>query len=233
MEPDFGNRPFSLIHYLAVKSVFEINTPEKIFLHYCYEPSGKYWDLAKRMMILNKIDAPTEIFGNKLVRYADRADVIRIQVLQQWGGIYLDMDTICVKPFGELLNYDCVMAKEEDQGLCNAVIIARNTAQFLSIWLESFRTFKGNWGTHGVVMPLTLSKIHPTLVHILPQETFFYPLWKEVEKLYEAVVLNPNAIIHHLWESSSWDKYLKDLTEEDIRSKDTTYNLIARKFLTI
>ena len=41
----------------------------------------------------------------------------------------------------------------------------------------------------------------------------------------------PEAYCHHLWETVSWDKYLKNLTPEFILNKDTSYNLLARRHL--
>ena len=41
----------------------------------------------------------------------------------------------------------------------------------------------------------------------------------------------PEAYLHHLWESFAWEKYMSKLTVEDIQKNDTTYNLIARRFL--
>jgi len=41
----------------------------------------------------------------------------------------------------------------------------------------------------------------------------------------------PEAYVHHLWESFAWEPYMAALSPEMILEKDTTYNLIARKFL--
>ena len=40
----------------------------------------------------------------------------------------------------------------------------------------------------------------------------------------------PNAYAHHLWESNAWEHF-STLTEERIKTEDTTYNKLARKFL--
>ena len=36
LEKKFGNRPFSIFHYLAIKSAYEINEPDKIYFYYKY-----------------------------------------------------------------------------------------------------------------------------------------------------------------------------------------------------
>lgn len=38
--------------------------------------------------------------------------LISLQALYKFGGIYLDLDTICVKPFTELLTHHFVMGQE-------------------------------------------------------------------------------------------------------------------------
>jgi hypothetical protein len=39
------------------------------------------------------------------------------------------------------------------------------------------------------------------------------------------------AYCHHIWETTTWDPYLKNLTVDDIMNIDTTFNKIARRFL--
>ena len=38
--PDFGGKPFSLVHYLAVKSAHEVNKPDMMHFYHKYEPTG-------------------------------------------------------------------------------------------------------------------------------------------------------------------------------------------------
>jgi hypothetical protein len=49
--------------------------------------------------------------------------------------------------------------------------------------------------------------------------------------MFEDTIEFPGAYLHHLWESFSWNPYLTGLSEEEIKSRDTTYTLIARKYL--
>jgi len=48
MTPDFGGRPFSLSHYLAVRSAWEVLKPERMMLHCRYVPTGEWWERARR-----------------------------------------------------------------------------------------------------------------------------------------------------------------------------------------
>lgn len=238
---DFGGKPYSLVHYLAVKSAFELNKPEKIFFYYTYEPNGEWWEKTKKLAELIKVDPPSEIFGNPLIHVAHKADILRLNVLLENGGIYMDLDTICNKPFSPLLNNKFVIGKQgrwRKMGLCNAVMMSEKNSEFIKIWLNEYRSFRSKgrdkyWAEHSVEVPMLLAKKHPDLLHTEPYNSFHYPLYypMSLKKLFVQSRTYPDAYCHHLWEGGSWEKYLKDLSVENIQSTDTTYNLIARRFL--
>lgn len=79
MSPDFGGKPFSLVHYLAVRSAVELNKPEAALFHYQYEPAGEWWEKAKPLLKLNKISSPDSVSDNKLYHVAHKADVLRLR----------------------------------------------------------------------------------------------------------------------------------------------------------
>src|SRR5258708_6871344 len=110
--PDFGGKPFSLVHYLAVKSAYMVNKPDCINLFCQHEPQGEWWEKAKRYVNVVRVAPPEEVFGVRLYHFAHKADVMRLQVLMDQGGIYLDMDIICVRPFTPLLGHSFVMGQQ-------------------------------------------------------------------------------------------------------------------------
>jgi len=238
---DFGGKPFSLVHYLAVKSAKEVNKPEEIFFYYSYEPEGEWWDRTKELVSLKKIAAPAEIFGNPLYHVAHKADIIRLQYLIETGGIYMDLDTISKKPFTPLLKNKFVIGKQgkwRNMGLCNAVMMSEKNSEFAKIWFEEYRTFRSKgkdkyWAEHSVSVPLKLSKKFPSLLHIEKYNSFHFPLYYSLslKDLFVNSKDYPQAYCHHLWEGGSWDLYLRDLTVDQILRIDTTYNIIARRFL--
>ncbi|MBS1517379.1 MAG: hypothetical protein JSS91_04760 [Bacteroidetes bacterium] len=241
LSEDFGGKPYSLVHYLAVRSAREINDPEEIFFYYSYEPEGEWWEKTKEIVTAVKVIPPDEIFGNKLYHVAHKADILRLEKLSETGGIYMDLDTICCKPFTPLLDNKFVMGRQgkfRKMGLCNAVMMSEKNSGFIKIWMNEYKTFRSKgkdkyWAEHSVQIPLKLSKLHPELLHIEPYDSFHYPLYYsfELKKMFEKNLRYPNAFCHHLWEGGSWDKYLKDMTVESILKNDTTYNLLARRFL--
>ena len=268
MALDFGGKPFSLVHYLSIRSAVDLNKPEKTIFHYQYEPEGEYWEMAKPMLTLNKITAPDKFMGSQLQHVAHKADVVRLQALKETGGIYLDLDTISVRPLTELLNHSFVIGQEQkaaysprnrrqkikyalrkriglikeekaaSTGLCNAVLLSEQNSRFVNLWLAEYKTFRSKgrdkyWNEHSVKVPLQLALRYPEDITLLDPYAFHYPLYTQdgLRTMFEEQTDFPGAYLHHLWESFSWDSYLSRLTIQDIFQMDTTYNMIARKFL--
>lgn len=103
-----------LFSFVAIKSCLVLNNPQKVILHCNYIPVGKYWERLEKYVTPNIIEVPKEIFGNKIIKFAHAADVIRIKELLKTGGVYLDLDTICLRPFPEdLFTQKCVMGLEK------------------------------------------------------------------------------------------------------------------------
>jgi hypothetical protein len=268
MVADFGGMPFGLVHYLSIKSAIVINNPDTVYFHYQYEPEGEWWLKAKDLLTLNKITAPKSFMGNDLCHMAHRADVVRLQALKETGGIYLDTDTISVRPLTDLLQNSFVIGQElkavftpknfrqrakhsvrkqfgflkemapGSTGLCNAVLLSEKNGAFVSRWLDEYKTFRSlgrdkYWNEHSVQTPQKLAEQNQESIIKLNPYAFHYPLYDGpgLKLMFEEVCEFPEAYLHHLWESFSWNKYLSKLTPEEIKTKDTTYNLIARRFL--
>ena len=266
MAADFGGRPFSLSHYIAIKSAVEVNKPIAVIFHYEFEPVGEWWEKAKPLITLNKIKAPDSIMGMPLCHVAHKADVVRLRALKETGGIYLDLDTICVKPLHDLLNHHFIIGQELEpeyvpknwrqrvkhairqklsgkkegkiNGLCNAVLLAEKESDFVNLWLDTYSSFRSKgrdnyWNEHSVFVPIKLAADHPDKVTLLGPYAFHYPLYNKpgLQSMFQKVTSFPDAYLHHLWESFSWNDYLSKLSVKDIFEKDTTYNCMARKYL--
>jgi hypothetical protein len=263
LKADFGGKPFSLVHYLSIQSAIAVNKPERVYFHYHHEPDGYWWELIKPHLTLNKVHIPESIFGNPLHHFAHKADVIRLEVLLEYGGVYMDLDTISVRPLAELkrnssfiigsqLNHEpfslrlkrSVKALDPSPlmsaitGLCNAVIMASRNNPFVKTWFESYRYFRSQgrdeyWHEHSVEVPQQLASTYRSLVTIASPYRFHYPIYDDngLKNLFEHKRVFPDAYVHHLWETLSWDRYLQHLTPEEICRVDTTYNLLARQHL--
>ena len=191
LSDDPALREFTFQHYVAVHAAHELLRPAVLWLHHHYVPTGEWWARARPLLVLKPTDAHAEVFGRPLAHAAHRSDVLRLQLLITHGGIYLDMDVVVVRPFGDALlaaGHTFVMGKEGDadaggfHGLCNAVMLARPNASFAVRWLEAYRDFGSAgdaWSHHSVQLPAELAEQHPGEVHVLPHTAFFWPDWQE------------------------------------------------------
>lgn len=236
LREDFGGIPFSLVHLLAVRSAHAVNRPDAMYLHCVHEPSGIWWERAKELLNVVRVEPIVELGGRPVEHAAHRTDYLRLAVLWKHGGIYLDLDTICVRPFSPLLRHRFVMGREEDAGYCNAVMMGRPGSPFVEAWLDSFRDFRPQpWGWHAVLTPQRIGDpfIANGELTIEPTESFFCPLYRppDLERLFARTEDFPLAYCHHLWEQKSWAPYLQHLSPDRIRSSDTTYNRLAQPFV--
>jgi hypothetical protein len=230
-----GGKPFSLVHYVAVASCHAVNHPRTINLYYRFEPSGYWWEKAKPLLNPVPVTPPASIFGNPLVRAEHIADVLRLQILIERGGVYLDLDVISIRPFAALMGFDSVLGEECGVGLCNAVILASPGSVFLRRWLNAYRSFDGReWNMHSVRVPYLLWCQRPDQVHVVDHMSFFWPMyWPDH---LEAFFRKPGSdfcaesFCVHLWQSFTW-RYLEDLTESHIIATQTEFCSLLRPYL--
>ncbi|CAG2178310.1 unnamed protein product [Oppiella nova] len=87
---------------------------------------------------------PTQVFGKNLSEgwlIWHASDVSRLQVLQEFGGIYLDRDVYVIKPFNEFLKYEMTIDFESQNTLGSQVLIGHKNARFLRLCYETFRDY--------------------------------------------------------------------------------------------
>lgn len=246
-----GGGNFSIINYLSIKSSIKLNNPIKSTIYIDQEPAGEWWQKIKPLLTVERINTPTSVFDCPLLHPAHQTDVIRLENLIKHGGIYLDVDVICRKPFTNLLNgVNVVMAKEVLQnktvGLCNAVILAPPNSNFLKRWYQGFDPQKSLWrgfrskgydeyySEMSVKYSYFLSSIYAEEIDILGSEAFFYPNYSQKELALFFETYDPsfeNSYCHHLWSNAAYDKYLKQVTQESIDKQDTSFSRLAKQFL--
>ena len=176
---------FNIIRYLNIKSVYEVNKPDNIYFYYKHKPYGEWWDRVQDYITPVEIEPPTEIFGNPVNHFAHQADIIRLQLLIEEGGIYLDSDVLCVKPFTPLLDIedskgDFIMAREGENlpKLSNAVMLSKKDAEFPKTWLSRYTNFNDDiWVEHSIELPYKLSEEFPDNLTVLGHKTFAWPLY--------------------------------------------------------
>jgi hypothetical protein len=192
--------PLSYFHYLAVLSALLVNKPDAIYFHYQHRPAGPWWDEVERIAIPLQRDAREVVEGKRLAHYAHRADIMRLEVLIERGGVYLDIDTLCLKPWHALLDNRFVIGEESDRSLCNAVLMSEPGAVFARQWLQLYpQAFtEGEWANAGCVLPHVLARV-PGMgeqVTILPKKMLHDPTGPV---LFDPGEIPPDLLIAHWW----------------------------------
>jgi hypothetical protein len=233
---------FQLINYLVLLSARRHLQPRQLFVHYSQEPTGYWWLKAKHDRGLNitvhRIPMITSIYQHTLYHHAHRTDIARLNILDQYGGIYLDFDVLVLRSFARLLNnnqqVEAIVAWESSvyQSICNAVILAPKSSIFLRRFIQSYQSFNGTcWACHSVVLLGQLAQIYSNEVLILPSHAFFTPSWTHIDELY---IYNQYDFQHnyacHLWNSYVGKLYLSNLTLPSILnpSRMTTFVRMLR-----
>ncbi|KAI8140422.1 hypothetical protein BJV82DRAFT_671498 [Fennellomyces sp. T-0311] len=227
-----------LAHYIAIKAAHDVIQPDKIYLHYHYQPTGDLFERARPMLTLRKVPLIDNIFGRKVQHFAHRADIVRLEVLREFGGIYFDLDLFALKPIDHLLDEEFVMAQEGQDGsvgLCNAMMMSRPNSRFVQRYYASYATFDmDQWNYHSVVLPGKLARHFQDEISILDYKAFFWPLWDSVglrtlylEKSYDFTA----NLGSHIWESPANKHLMKDVTEETILNVDNSLYCKLRPFL--
>lgn len=133
--------------------------------------------------------------------------------------------------------------RHERPSVCNAFVMARANAPFLVDLRERMaEALDGSWDAHSCALIQTLAEEQPQTIHLEGTRPFYRFMWtrEDLRLLFEGLERNL-AGIHsiHLWSHLWWERSRRDfsrfhagkLTERHVRNVDTTYNVIARRFL--
>jgi len=210
--------------------------PRKILLWYDAEstpPTGAWWQFARQSvahLLPVPYQRPTSVYNRTLLVPEHQSDVVRLTVLEEFGGLYVDLDVIIVRPVDSLLGYDVVMGAETPQMLGSGFIsVTHANATFIRLWRQSYADDfdDSDWNRHSVYMPMQLAQQHPSLVHV---EWFSInrPNWNERQWLYTAGKLwdwSANYAVHLWYREHPADIVYDPLT---IRNLNTTTGEVLR-----
>ncbi|XP_064651332.1 uncharacterized protein LOC135502432 isoform X2 [Lineus longissimus] len=223
---------FRFYHLISVLSAYKHIKPSVIYFWYDYIPQGALWrDVLKRVPImkLKHRPAPTHTYHRSLGRYDQhQSDVVRLEVLMEFGGIYMDLDVVALKSFDPLLEFDTTMGYEDRNRLCNGIIISKPNAPFLRLWHLEYATFDDNsWAFHSVELPAILAETYPRIIHT-EERSLHRPNWKEWRWMYKTGMLydwSKNFAVHLFYIHTLG---LTEHSPESIKKLDTTMGQIFR-----
>lgn len=251
------NPEMNFITYLAIRSALMSLRPDTLKIHYEELNMDNVWfqKLRDNVTLVHHdmaLEYPKQVQEKWQVSHL--ADVLRLDILRQEGGIYFDTDAIALQSFDSLRHNarDVILGHEggNRHGFCNAVIVARQDASFLHQWIESYRDFSvGEWNYHSVILPKQMASDFPDQVCPLAPSVFFWPTWtiNHIEFMHESITadeakkvedqlriygggLHSGQLAYHAWNQVARHD-LKQLTPDIVRDKNTRFNIMVRRFL--
>lgn len=222
-----NDEDFLFCYYISVLSCKLINSPDNIFFYYSQEPKGHWWEKTKKLVKLVKVDPPTHIGSKEIKNIAHKSDALRMCLLQHYGGIYLDTDTICVKSYRHLLSNKFVISNEitnlnENMGLCNAVVMCQPKCKFINLWSGNYEAHfqPDGWQEASTLLPYAIYLLpefkETEEATILGPESFLGPSFKTLDLIFEKESEIPeDLIVLHLWNRHSKSKYLDKINNFD------------------
>lgn len=235
-----NSRPFTYVNYLAVKVANDVQKPQNIFFYYNEEPKNNpHWEALKSFVTMVKVDPPKEIGGVELKYPQYQADVYRLQVLRDHGGIYLDTDTFLLKPLDPLMKENTTMGADsvDEHGNFKSVgiglIIAKRNSEIFNLWLDKIPEYLKSdvWASHAVDLPMELWKADNSLFNFVRPKMFVPFGWKDkyiLENDRENLKLINGSYAVHMW-NTIWANDLNQINESWMQESDSLFAELFRK----
>uniref|UniRef100_A0A8W8KE60 Alpha-1,4-N-acetylglucosaminyltransferase n=1 Tax=Magallana gigas TaxID=29159 RepID=A0A8W8KE60_MAGGI len=229
-----GGRDWSFKTYIPCSNKsLEVNGTSKELIRSQFIPSCVNYDvklevrknLNESLKFPVSVNPPSKIGNRKIVFLEHKSDILRLQILREYGGIYLDTDQLLLTSLDKFRDRECTMGVASDGYLGSAVIIASKNSAFIKKWMDSYSAYKPNsWGQNSVIMATKLAKQNPNLIHLERHYCSFYPyptyLFKQNYKWSHSYGL-------HIYKPGR-EKQLKQLNFSSIRKLNNTLGAAFR-----
>ena len=155
---DRDTRFFDWPCYVAIRSAWEKLQPEELIVHILdgIEPAtaADWWQAAKQFVTavvpFARADVPLSLNGVKITHPAFIADFRRIQILHDWGGIYMDTDALSLRNFEDLRHWKAVLGRQggELRATVGLMMFEKNSNLLRALLDRMKRAYTGAWGVH-------------------------------------------------------------------------------------
>jgi len=184
------------------------------------------------VLTVRPLQAPS---GKPLVFGEHSTDLARIDILINYGGIYLDSDILVLKSFDPLLRHNYVMGRVTPDQINSGIVLSRRGEAFLSLWLESYKSYKGKGETYthkATIVPHKLAELYPHLIHV-EEESLNKPNWKPegMRQLYTGHYNWSDNYAIHLWHRYLPSGVSVPKKPEDIEHLNSTLGEVIRFIL--
>lgn len=241
----FGETEFYNFHHRCVHSMLQYMPDYEIRIYNAKEPVGNaFWDDIKQQkrVSIHKMDPPVFFDGFELKHFQYKADVVRLELLYEHGGVYLDLDMLITRPFHEVFSsgHSFYISEERTNGagngaLINAFLAAKPKNEFVKLWLNEFKSGLrlGIWATHIRDSNKKLLIDHPHYIHkyrirILDGKHFMALHWQDTVAFIHSETMPyefpAESYGTHLWETILGDVMKKNEFLHKQKMELTIYN---------
>ncbi|KAJ3109715.1 hypothetical protein HDU96_007160 [Phlyctochytrium bullatum] len=222
---------FKMHHYLAIRSMNDKIRPEKFYIHGSDFPLGQ--ELFERVMrefkpVLITSRNVSTIYTHIIGGYEHRSDVLRLENVIRFGGMYFDLDVFAVKDMDRFLGNEATMGAQPGRGINNGMIIGKRCARFLRHWHRQYRSFNDSlWDEHSVHLPGILYDRNPRGL-VLASEALYnhWPNQICFNEEHDPKIWKPIHAVH-----SFYRDYGKEHSEEELKTLENNYGRLARNLM--
>ncbi|XP_065190192.1 uncharacterized protein LOC135821058 [Sycon ciliatum] len=160
------------LHWLSVMSAIRFIRPDLVIVHYmgrqttCWARRIKAHPLVVFQPMSTSL-VPHALNHANISELAHQADFLRLTLLWQYGGIYMDFDALITKSFDPLMFQEAVVSYQISQEMGNGLMVSRPRSCFICGYARrACHNFDGRWTTHSV---WTLTRMVRFEEHIFPE----------------------------------------------------------------
>lgn len=195
-----NQRPLKDYNYKCIYSAINNCPNYQIIIHNDIEPDTEEWSVLKNntQVKINKIERIKIFDGYNINHVQYESDIIRLKILYEYGGIYLDNDVYVTQNLDSLLtNANFYISKETENNLINCALISSPQNEFINIWMSYFSMgFRmNNWGWHIRDLPNILFKKYPHYLKKYNIEILEYITFCPIHWTQGHLLSDPNFII--------------------------------------
>ncbi|ESN96353.1 hypothetical protein HELRODRAFT_189210 [Helobdella robusta] len=220
-------KEMKFINYVSISSAYKIHKPDVIMFHCNFLPSGKWWETLWRSIPLKIVyrKKPSTIHGQNIIHTFHKGDVAKIEILMEYGGIYLDYDVLVVNSLNPLRRYDACLGKEKPPKLIAGIIIAQKNSLFLKMLHESYknnyRPYDWDYNCARVAYQIALQR--PDLIHV-ESRRLTTPDWQDRKQLWREIIDWSDLYVIHIMGHFDFQEH----TPESIKSLNSTFGEVMR-----
>ena len=172
--------PIDFLFCLTILSLLHIAKVDKVYIHGESPPTGIYWSIIKDNPKIQVVfrHFQGKVFETDVKVTPHISDVLRADIIMKYGGIYIDVDAIFVKPLDiNIRGYEAVMSPDIyfsnqhpfPELLNGGVTIAKKNSEFWRLQMQSMKHYiDSEWGYNALKMPYKIKERNPETILIDP-----------------------------------------------------------------